>query len=123
MTLLLSLAAQPILFHMNAFIQMLAFLSSDRSPDTRRAVCQVGREIEREREGVAWDGIAYCALVHSQAICTIASVHVAVLDPYFESICQFMLAALSDSDERVAIESCDFWKSMIQFSDTKRVSI
>eukprot|EP01035_Chromulina_nebulosa_P031711 gene31711-42292_t len=37
---LLPAAAQPLLQHMNSFIQILAFLSSDSSAVVRRAVCQ-----------------------------------------------------------------------------------
>jgi len=82
-----SAAVQPLVQHMNSFIQLLANMASDPSPHIRRGVCQ--------------------------AICTIAGVHVCVLEPYFASICVFMLAALADAEESVAIEACDFWMALL----------
>jgi transportin-1 len=82
------------MMHMNAFIARLAALSTDAHPRVRTVVCQ--------------------------AITTISSTHVAVLEPYFTEICQFMLVALQDTEECVAIESCEFWAVMLETADTKR---
>jgi transportin-1 len=86
-------AAHPLIMHMNAFIARLAALSSDSHSAVRTAVCQ--------------------------AITTISSCHVAVLEPHFADICRFMLVALQDTDEGVAIESCEFWAVMVESEDTK----
>lgn len=86
-------AAHPLIMHMNAFIARLAALSADPHSAVRTAVCQ--------------------------AITTISCSHVAVLEPYFADICRFMLAALQDTEECVAIESCEFWAVMIESEDTK----
>lgn len=87
-------ASHPLIMHMNAFIQRLSALATDTHPRVRTAVCQ--------------------------AITTISTNHVAVLDPYFSDICQFMLVALQDTEECVAIESCEFWGVMTEQADTKR---
>lgn len=87
-------AAHPLIVHMNAFIQRLSTLATDSHPKVRTVVCQ--------------------------AITTISTHHVAVLDPYFNDICQFMLVALQDTEESVAIESCEFWGVLTEQADTKR---
>lgn len=85
--------ASYLITHMNAFIQILAHLSTDSNTKVRTLVCQ--------------------------AITTISTTHVAVLDAYFDNICIFMLAALQDTQECVAIESCEFWAVMLETPDTK----
>jgi len=85
--------ASYLITHMNAFIQNLAHLSTDPNTKVRTLVCQ--------------------------AITTISTTHVAVLDAYFDNICVFMLAALQDTQECVAIESCEFWAVMLETPDTK----
>lgn len=87
-------AAHPLIMHMNAFITQLAGLSTDADTTVRTLVCQ--------------------------AITTISTTHVAVLDSYFPDICVFMLAALADAQECVAIEACEFWAVMLESSDTKQ---
>lgn len=87
-------ASQPLIHHMNAFITILATLSTDTNTAIRSAVCQ--------------------------SITIISTTHVAVLAPYFTNICVFMLQSLLDSEESVAIESCEFWVVMLETSDTKK---
>ena len=41
------------------------------------------------------------------------------LDGYFPSICAFMLQTVMDQEESVAIESCEFWRSLLETDDTK----
>ncbi|KAJ1409763.1 armadillo-type protein, partial [Ochromonadaceae sp. CCMP2298] len=90
-------AAVPLLLHMRPFIEALSTLTSDQHAPVRKGVCQ--------------------------AITTIASLHVAALDPYFADICQFMLVALQDSEESVAIEGCEFWAVVLEQPDTKRAML
>lgn len=85
----------PLVVHMNGFIQILAFLSNDSNSFVRKGVCQ--------------------------AITILASIHIAVLDQYFPDICQFMLQALLDSVEGVAVEACEFWLVLLENGETKRV--
>ena len=87
-------ASQPLIHHMNAFITILATLSTDSNTTIRSAVCQ--------------------------SITIISTTHVAVLAPYFTNICIFMLQSLLDNEESVAIESCEFWVVMLETSDTKK---
>ena len=58
-----------------------------------------------------------------QALALLASYHVAVLEPYFPQICVFMLTALTDSDEGVAMESCEFWMTLLDRPDTKHAML
>jgi len=90
-------AQSPLMLHMNNFIQHLSRLASDEQAKIRGAVCQ--------------------------AITTISSFHVAVLDGCWNDVCLFMLAALQDSEESVAIESCEFWAVLLEQPDTKRAML
>lgn len=90
-------ASHPLIMHMNVFITSIASLSTDADAKIRRAVCE--------------------------SITTIACLHIALLEPYFPSICQFMLVALMDSDEDVGIEACEFWSSLLHHADTKKAMI
>lgn len=80
-----------LIIHMNSFIQVISSLSSDPEPLVRKAICQ--------------------------SIVLLASHQLALLEPWFDSICEFMLNSLLDNEESVAKESCEFWKSMLENID------
>lgn len=86
-TTIITNASHPLLLHMNAFIQLLSALSNDSDPQIRKAICQ--------------------------AITIIACLHLSLLEPFFANICNFMLTSLLDSDENVAMESCEFWMALL----------
>lgn len=77
--------------HMSSFLSGLSHLSSDQSPPVRRAVCQ--------------------------AIVLLASFQLAVLEPLLNDICTFMLQAIMDQDESVAMEACEYWWVLLEKSE------
>mmetsp|Transcript_19376 Transcript_19376/g.20998 ORF Transcript_19376/g.20998 Transcript_19376/m.20998 type:complete len:1025 (+) Transcript_19376:149-3223(+) len=87
-------ASSPIFLNMPQFIETLARLSSDGHAPLRKCVCQ--------------------------SITIIACLQISVLEAYFSNICEFMLTSLMDSQEEVAMESCEFWNALLQSPDTKR---
>lgn len=48
-----------------------------------------------------------------QCLTTLASHHLPYLDTMFDSVCRFMVSLLSDSQESVAMESCQYWITLI----------
>ena len=78
--------AEALTLHMNAFISAIAALSSDPAASVRRAIVQ--------------------------ALVLLATLHLSVLQPSYDSICRFMLQALADGEEEVAKEACEFWMTM-----------
>ena len=79
----------PLIMHMNTFISSLSALASDPEPKVRKVICS--------------------------SLTTITCLHIALLEPFFKGICDFMsMTTLMDSNEDVAIESCEFWIAMLQ---------
>lgn len=102
-------ATSPLIIHMHVFISSLAQLSRDSVPLIRKLIVQ--------------------------GISIIACLHVALLEPFFANICEFMLASILDrgqlldgknnsnekeEDEGVALEACEFWHALLQSPDTQR---
>lgn len=85
--------AAPLLLHMNNFLNGIASLAADPTADVRCAVCQ--------------------------SLVLLASFNVSVLEKAFPSICAFMLQAVLDPEETVAIEACEFWAVISQSTDTQ----
>ena len=69
--------------NMPGFLAGLSMLSRDPSPKVRKCVCQ--------------------------CIVLLIVGHMSVLKDNLAAICEFMLTALQDAEEAVAIEACDFW--------------
>ena len=86
----------PLILH-NAFIGSLSSLASDPDPKVRKAICT--------------------------SLTTIACLHVALLEPYFPSICEFLTIALLDGSEEVAIEACEYWSALLHHVDVKKVIV
>jgi transportin-1 len=79
-------ASEAILLHMQAFIQGISQLANDPNPGVRRVVCQ--------------------------SIVLLSSMHLPVLEPIYDSVCQFMIQAILDTDDSVSCEACEFWYTM-----------
>jgi len=69
--------------YMGSFLTALSQMAADPSASIRRAVCQ--------------------------ALVLLTSFQVAVLVPMLAEVCEFMLQNISDQDEGVAMEACEFW--------------
>eukprot|EP01038_Epipyxis_sp_PR26KG_P008586 gene8586-11601_t len=93
----IGIAAYPLVTNMTNFIQILAQLSSDNNTEVRASVCE--------------------------SLTIIANVHVAMLEPFFSEICQFMLTTLLDTEEKVSIASCEYWIALLHNPSTKNAMI
>eukprot|EP00602_Paraphysomonas_sp_CaronLab_P005566 CAMPEP_0185025988 /NCGR_PEP_ID=MMETSP1103-20130426/9498_1 /TAXON_ID=36769 /ORGANISM="Paraphysomonas bandaiensis, Strain Caron Lab Isolate" /LENGTH=1059 /DNA_ID=CAMNT_0027559395 /DNA_START=120 /DNA_END=3296 /DNA_ORIENTATION=+ len=80
-----------LITHMDAFLSHLAALASDFSAPVRRAVCQ--------------------------AIVLLTSFQLAMLAPLMLDICTFMIRAVMDQEEAVAMEACEFWWVLVESID------
>jgi transportin-1 len=87
--------SQALISNMTTFLSGLSGLSSDPSAKVRKAVCQ--------------------------SITFIATMQLAILEPYFSSICNFMLKGVLDEDEGVAMEACEFWSALSDDNDAHSV--
>lgn len=83
-----------LIIHMHTFIQQLGALSQDTNGEVRKTIVM--------------------------SITIIAFFHVSLLEPFFVDICTFMLNALYDAEESVAIESCEYWHALLATADTRR---
>ena len=52
-----------------------------------------------------------------QAVNLLASLQLAVLEPLFAPICDFLLRSVLDADEGVAMEACEFWSILSDNAD------
>jgi hypothetical protein len=84
---------EAFIIHINAFLQGISHLAEDPLPEVRLAVCQ--------------------------AIVSLASYQLAVLQPAYESICAFMLNAVRDPTEAVAMEACEFFAVLCDNPDAR----
>lgn len=71
-----------------AYIQALSQCSTDNEGDVRRLVCQ--------------------------AFVMLLDAHADFIMPQMQSIAQFMMHAMRDDDEQVALEACEFWLSFAE---------
>lgn len=78
--------AEALTVHMNSFLSAISALSMDSEPLVRKTIVQ--------------------------AVVILASLHLGMLEPFYDGICNFMLRSLSDASEDVAKEACDFWLTM-----------
>lgn len=83
--------------HIPNFLNSIAKLAADPVPQIRKGVCQ--------------------------AITTLASIEPSTLQSYLPSVCEFMVKAICDLDDNVAIESCEFWFVIIENVDFQGVMI
>jgi hypothetical protein len=89
--------SHPLIVNMHRFIESLSVLAQDVNPTVRKCICQ--------------------------SISTIACLQISLLEAYFGNICEFMLITLMDSDESVAMESCEYWNALLHTPDTKRAML
>ena len=73
--------------HMSQFLIGLGSLTADPLSAVRRAVCS--------------------------ALVLIATTSIETLEPCFHDVCAFMMNAIRDADESVAIEACEFWLALL----------
>ena len=52
-----------------------------------------------------------------QSVNLLASLQLAVLEPLFASICDFLVGSVLDLDEGVAMEACEFWSILSENAD------
>ena len=76
---------------MNAFCNSLGTLAYARSSSIRRGVCQ--------------------------SLCQLMTEQPATFGGGLSTVCEYMAKAVSDVDEGVAIEACEFWFALIHHSE------
>ncbi|XP_051159694.1 transportin-2 [Leptopilina boulardi] len=80
--------AQPLMIHIDSFIENLFHLATDDDPDVRKNVCR--------------------------ALVMLLEVRMDRLIPHMHSIIEYMLMRTQDLDENVALEACEFWLSLAE---------